>query len=75
MAGAVIVVHSKDTMPFPEDYGTVLTSGVYNAIRIHLARIKRLPYPYGECVITDSEASYRDVYISQYNVIYSKMVS
>ncbi|KAK2153118.1 hypothetical protein LSH36_306g00027 [Paralvinella palmiformis] len=36
VAGAVIVVHSKDTMPFPEDYGTVLTPGAYNAIRIHL---------------------------------------
>ena len=42
VAGAVIVVHSKDTMPFPEDYGTVLTPGAYNAIRIQLVQIKRL---------------------------------
>ena len=75
VAGAVIVIHSKDTMPFPEDYGIVLTPGVYNAIRMQKIQIRRLPYPYGDCIDENSDASAKDVYISQYNVTYSKMVS
>ncbi|KAK2142409.1 hypothetical protein LSH36_960g00003 [Paralvinella palmiformis] len=72
VAGAVIVVHSKDAMPFPEDYGTVLTPGVYNSIKMQLIKIKRLPYPYGDCISTDIDSSNRDVYTSLYNVTYSK---
>ena len=64
LAEAVIVIHSNNTMPFPDDHGTVLTPGAYNAIRIHLKTIKSLPYPYGDCVTTESDESYRDDYIS-----------
>ena len=62
-------------MPFPEDYGTVLPPGVYNAVRIHKIQIKRLPFPYGDCILANSDMSDRDVYTSQYNVTYSKTVS
>ena len=68
MAGAVVVVHSKGTMPFPEDYDTVLTPGVYNAISIRLVKIKRLPAPYTDCITADSNVIEKDVYISLYNV-------
>jgi len=36
VAGAVIVIHSNNAMSFPEDFGTVLTPGVYNAIVLSL---------------------------------------
>ena len=74
IAGAVIVIHSKDTMPFPEDFGMVLKPGVYNAIKIKLVQTERLPYPDDNCITLDSDASNRDVYINRYNVTYSKTV-
>ncbi|KAK2144130.1 hypothetical protein LSH36_782g01017 [Paralvinella palmiformis] len=72
VAGAVVVIHSKGTVPFPEDYGNVLIPGLYNVIGFKLVRIKRLPSPYSDCINTGTYASERDVYIDQYNVSYSK---
>ena len=75
VAGAVVVVHSKGTMPFPEDYGTLLSPGLYNVIGIKLVRIKRLSSPYSDCISPDRDNSDRDVYIQHYNVTFSKTVS
>ncbi|KAK2148638.1 hypothetical protein LSH36_488g04037 [Paralvinella palmiformis] len=72
VAGAVVVIHSKDSIPFPEDYGTVLTPGVFNAISIRLVKLKRLPLPYTDCINQDVDASLKDVYITLYNATYSK---
>jgi hypothetical protein len=74
VAGAVVVIHSKDSMPFPEDYGTVLTPGVFNAISIRLVKLKRLPLPYTDCINQYVDASLKDVYITLYNTTYSKTV-
>ena len=74
VAGAVVLVHSEDTMPFPEDYGTVITPGVYNAVSVRLVKIKRLPAPYSDCVTADSDSTMKDAYVSLYNVTYSKAV-
>ncbi|KAK2148637.1 hypothetical protein LSH36_488g04036 [Paralvinella palmiformis] len=74
VAGAVVVIHSKDSMPFPEDYGTVLTPGVFNAISIRLVKLKKLPLPYTDCINQYVDASLKDVYITLYNTTYSKMV-
>ena len=75
LAGAVVLIHSKGTMPFPEDYGTVITPGVYNTISVRLVTIKRLPEPYTDCIMMDSDAAVKDAYVSVYNVTYSKAVS
>ena len=74
VAGAVVVIHSKDSIPFPEDYGTVLTPGVFNAISIRLVKLKKLPLPYTDCINQYVDASLKDVYITLYNTTYSKMV-
>ena len=74
VAGAVVVIHSKDSMPFPEDYGTVLTPGVFNAISIRLVKLKRLSLPYTDCINQDVDASLKDAYATLYNTTYSKTV-
>ena len=61
-------------MPFPEDYGTVLTPGVFNVISLRLIQIHRMAAPYGDCVEEGLDTGDRNVYQEHNNASYSKVV-
>ena len=69
-----MLVHARGTMPFPEDYGVMLTPGVFNVLGLRLVQLNRTPAPYGDCISDDMDTFYRNVYKEQFNVSYSKMV-
>ena len=75
VAGAIILPHARLTMPFPEDYGTMLTPGVYNVISLRLVQVNRQPAPYGDCIKNDTDTSDRNVYQDLIKGSYSRVVS
>ena len=75
VAGAIVLVHARETMPFPEDYGIMLSPGLFNCVSLRLVQIKRLPRPYGDCIDETLDTSQRDVYQAKYSTKYSKVVS
>ena len=75
VAGAIVVVHARDKMPFPEDYGIMLTPGVFNVISLRMTQLTRKSAPYGDCMADDTDSTDRDVYQEQFNVTYSRVVS
>jgi hypothetical protein len=75
VAGAVLLVHDRDTLPFPEDHGIILNPGVYNVVNLRLIQIHRMAPPYGHCVPQDVGASERDVFVERFNSTYTRMVS
>ena len=75
VAGAIVLVHARNTMPFPEDYGVMLSPGVFNCVSLRLLQITRLPRPYGDCIDETLNTSLRDVYQEKYSTKYSKVVS
>ena len=74
VAGAIVLVHSRETTPFPEDYGIMLTPGVFNVINLRLTQIQRMPAPHGDCIPDQTDTSDRDVYQDIYKTTYSKVV-
>ena len=74
VAGAIILPHSRNTMPFPEDYGLMLTPGVYNVISLRMMQVNRMPAPYGKCIMADVDTTDRDVYQETINTTYSRVV-
>ncbi|KAK2146920.1 hypothetical protein LSH36_579g05092 [Paralvinella palmiformis] len=71
--GAVFLIHSKHSTPFPEDRGIVLKPGLYNGIGMRVVEMYRLSYPYGECLTLDIDATERDAYISEPDASYSRL--
>jgi hypothetical protein len=74
MVGAIALVHARDTMPFPEDYGIIVTPGVFNVISLRLRQINRAPAPYGDCIPGTTDTSDRNVYEEKFGAVYSKTV-
>ena len=40
-AGARLVIHSQDAMPYPEDVGVLITPGMLTSV--HVSRVSALP--------------------------------
>ncbi|KAI6188821.1 Degenerin mec-10 [Aphelenchoides besseyi] len=53
--GVRMAVHDQHEYPFPDTSGYSAPTGFVSSFGIRLAKIKRLPEPYGKCVI-DSQA-------------------
>jgi hypothetical protein len=75
VAGAIVLVHAPETTPFPEDYGVMLTPGVFNIISLRLLKLSRMPAPYGDCMLSDVKTANRDAYQEILNTTYTKVVS
>ena len=75
-AGARVVVHSQDNMPFPEDEGTMVKAGSITNLGIKRVTVSRKGPPYGTCTEYDEgNTDYsKNVYEEMYPVKYSKMV-
>ena len=50
LAGVVVLVHSQDVIPFPEDDGVFLIPGEFSLIGLKMLKITRQPAPYSDCV-------------------------
>ena len=50
LAGVVVLVHSQDVIPFPEDDGVFLIPGEFSLIGLKMLKITRQPDPYSDCV-------------------------
>ncbi|XP_070542969.1 amiloride-sensitive sodium channel subunit gamma-like [Ptychodera flava] len=51
-AGAVVLVHSPDIVPFPEEQGLELAPGFSTSIGVRLSIIKRIGGKYSDCIKT-----------------------
>ncbi|KAI0217761.1 Amiloride-sensitive sodium channel subunit beta [Lamellibrachia satsuma] len=70
-AGARIVVHPQDRMPFPKDEGVLTAPGQMTIIGIRQLNVVRLPEPYGNCTDTTERNIKRSVFEEAYPVGYS----
>jgi hypothetical protein len=74
VAGVIVLMHGRNEMPFPEDYGIMLTPGVFNVISLRLMQIQRMPAPFGDCIADDIDTTDINVYAEHFNAAYSKEV-
>ena len=73
-AGARIVIHDQDRMPFPSDEGILTTPGHVTSVGVRQVRVSRESEPYSNCTHV-TEANYtRNVYEELYPVKYSTSV-
>ncbi|XP_006813344.1 epithelial sodium channel subunit alpha-like [Saccoglossus kowalevskii] len=70
IAGARIVIHDQDKMPFPEDNGFTIAPGAATSIGIRKVLISREPDPYSDCV-EEGDSDYTNIYMDSYDVGYS----
>ncbi|KAK2164455.1 hypothetical protein LSH36_63g05070 [Paralvinella palmiformis] len=69
-AGARLVVHTQNSMPFPEDEGITVTPGQATSIGVKQLRIKRLAEPYGNCLTLKERNASRNAYQLLFPVAY-----
>ena len=74
VAGVVVLIHARSEMPFPEDYGIMLTPGVFNVISLRLVQIQRMAAPFGDCLTDETDTTDINVYAEHFNAAYSKVV-
>ena len=74
LAGVLLLVHSPDMMPFPEDDGIMLLPGIFSIIGLRLNKIQRALPPVGECMRNDIDTMDINVYEELYSSKYSKKV-
>ena len=69
-AGAVVVVHTPQRMPFPEDEGVLAMPGQVTSVAITQVKVDRLDGSYGNCtrILHDKR---RNVFEEEHNVHYS----
>ncbi|XP_022106897.1 degenerin mec-10-like [Acanthaster planci] len=70
-AGFRLVVHDRDTMPFPEDDGISISPGSKTAITARVVTIERLGNPYGNCTKKHDEPDDGNIFRDRYGVSYS----
>ncbi|XP_041375089.1 degenerin-like protein asic-1 [Gigantopelta aegis] len=69
-AGVRVLIHPRNSMPFPEDQGISIPPGYETSIGIRKVDIGRLPAPHGSCAIEGKEP---DLYVLYKNTTYSKL--
>ncbi|RUS91580.1 hypothetical protein EGW08_000695 [Elysia chlorotica] len=56
-AGVKVIIHDNGEVPFSENRGVVVSTGVHTNIGIRKTEIKRLPAPYGDCIPNENSTS------------------
>ena len=74
LAGALMLVHSADVMPFPEDDGIMLLPGIFSIVGLRLNKIERAKPPVGDCMKAHINTVDINVYEELFPVNYSKKV-
>ncbi|XP_041368150.1 degenerin-like protein asic-1 [Gigantopelta aegis] len=69
-AGVRVLIHPRNSMPFPEDQGISIPPGYETYVGIRMVDIGRLPEPHGTCA---SEGTEPDLYMTYQNTTYSKL--
>ncbi|KAI6215879.1 Degenerin mec-10 [Aphelenchoides besseyi] len=57
--GVRMAVHDQQDYPFPDTSGYSAPTGFVSSFGVRLTKIKRLPEPYGKCVIDSQAKGYR----------------
>ncbi|XP_059816422.1 amiloride-sensitive sodium channel subunit alpha-like isoform X1 [Hypanus sabinus] len=65
-AGARVMVHSPDTVPFLEDGGFDIQPGLETSISMHKEEVSRLGGQYGDCTWDGSELKVTNLYRGAY---------
>ncbi|KAI6209584.1 hypothetical protein M3Y96_00236300 [Aphelenchoides besseyi] len=53
--GVRIAIHHKKETPFPDTFGYSAPTGAVSSFGMSMRKVKRLSYPYGDCVRSDEE--------------------
>ncbi|XP_071102852.1 epithelial sodium channel subunit gamma-like [Haliotis cracherodii] len=69
-AGARVLIHPRNSMPFPEDEGISIAPGVSTSVGLRKVDITRLPPPHGVCA---EEGLIEDIYNTNLHTNYSKL--
>ncbi|XP_006815229.1 epithelial sodium channel subunit alpha-like [Saccoglossus kowalevskii] len=71
-AGARLLIHPQNVMPFPEDNGLTLQPGTETNVGLRKVVISRQPYPYGDCETSTKVTSDNNIFTNFFGTEYSQ---